>query len=344
MSATGGPLRALVTGGGGFMGATLVRMLRARGDAVRVLARGDYPAVRALGAETVRGDVVDAAQARAAAKGVDVVFHVAAKAGMWGDAAEYEAVNVTGTQNVIDACRAEGVAALVHTSSPSVTFDGKDTPNADERLPYGARFTFHYPRTKAEAERRVLAANGPTLKTTALRPHLIYGPGDPHLFPRLAARALQGRLRVVGDGKNKLDVTYVDNAAHAHVLAGDALLRGDAKNAGKAYFVTDGEPVVAWEWLNRIFVEAGVPPATKRVPYGVAYATGWALEGVWSALRLKGDPPMTRFVAEGVARTHTYDLTAARRDFGYAPLVDGAAAAARTIPWLREEVAAGRIA
>lgn len=341
-------MKALVTGGGGFMGKSLVQMLVARGDEVRVLARGDYPEVRALGAETRRGDITDAAAVREACRGVDVVFHVAAKAGMWGKAAEYEAINVRGTQNVLDACVHEGVVRLVHTSSPSVTFNGTDTPNADESLPYGERFTFHYPRTKAEAERRVLSANGAQTKngpllTTALRPHLIYGPGDPHLFPRLAARAMQRRLRIVGDGKNRLDVTYVDNAAHAHVLAADRLKDPASPPSGKAYFISDGEPVEAWSWLNGIFEQAGVPKVERAIPYGVAFGAGALLEGVWSLFGLKDDPPMTRFVAEGIAKTHFYDLSAARRDLGYEPLVKNADAVARTVPWLKAEVDAGRI-
>lgn len=336
-------MRALVTGGGGFMGKALVEQLRARGDDVRVLARGDHPAVRALGAETIRGDVADAATVRAAARGVDVVFHVAAKAGMWGRAADYEAVNVVGTQNVIDACLAEGVGRLVHTSSPSVTFDGGDHAGADESLPYPSTFLFHYPRTKAEAERRVLAANGASLRTTAIRPHLIYGPGDPHILPRLVARAKSGRLRIVGDGTNKVDMTYVDNAAHAHVLAADALARDASPAAGKAYFVSDGEPVSPWEWLNGILSRVGVPPVRRRVSARAAFVVGAACEAVWATLRLRGDPPMTRFVAAELATSHWFDVGAARRDLGYAPIVRAAEGTERTVPWLADELRAGRI-
>ena len=343
-------MKAVVTGGGGFLGQAMVKMLIDRGDEVTVLGRSDYPDVAALGATCVRGDVVDLKLVKDVLAGADVVFHVAAKAGVWGKAADYDSANIEGTQNVIDACRARQVSRLVHTSSPSVTFDGGDAVNADESLPYPKRHLYHYGRSKAEAERRVLASNaaphinGPSvLLTTALRPHIIYGPGDPHILPRLIARHRQGRLRIVGDGTNTIDVTYVDNGAHAHLLAADALGLVNPKNAGKAYFISDGQPVVPWQWLNAIFAKLDLPPLTKRVPYGAAVAIGTVLEGVWAMLSLKGEPPMTRFVAAQLGTSHHYNLDNARRDIGYEPIVDGATAIARTVPWLREEIAAGRL-
>ncbi|MDP2343361.1 MAG: NAD-dependent epimerase/dehydratase family protein [Deltaproteobacteria bacterium] len=343
-------MKALVTGGGGFLGKAIVKMLVDRGDDVVVLGRSEYPEVKALGATTIKGDVADAAIVKDAVRDIDVVFHVAAKAGVWGDAADYDSANIQGTQNVIDACLARGVSRLVHTSSPSVTFDGGDAVNADESLPYPSKHLYHYGRTKAEAERRVLGANaqphkkGPTLLlTTALRPHIIYGPGDPHILPRMVARHRQGRLRIVGDGTNKIDVTYVDNAAHAHLLAADALGQPQPKNAGKPYFVSDGHPVVPWQWLNEIFSAVGLPPLTRSIPYPIAVGVGALLEGAWSLFSLKGEPPMTRFVAAQLGTSHHYDLSNARRDLGYEPLVDPEAALAKTIPWLKAEMAAGRL-
>jgi 2-alkyl-3-oxoalkanoate reductase len=343
-------MKAAVTGGGGFLGKAIVRMLVARGDEVTVLGRSRYPDVEALGATCVQGDVVDLALVKDVVAGTDVVFHVAAKAGVWGEARAYESANIEGTQNVIDACVARGVSRLVHTSSPSVTFDGGHAENADESLPYPKVHLHHYGRTKAEAERRVLAANaaahrhGPqVLLTTALRPHIIYGPGDPHILPRLVARHRQGRLRIVGDGTNRVDVTYVENGAHAHLLAADALARDNPKNAGKAYFISDGHPVVPWQWVNRIFAAIGLPPLTKRVPYGVASVIGAAMEGAWGALRLGGEPPMTRFVAAQLGTSHWYNLAGARRDLGYEPVVDPETALAATIPWLKAELDAGRL-
>lgn len=343
-------MKAVVTGGGGFLGKAIVRMLVQRGDDVVVLGRSRYPDVEALGATCVQGDVADLATVKDVVADKDVVFHVAAKAGVWGDPGEYEHANVFGTQNVIDACVARGVGRLVHTSSPSVTFDGGDAAGADESLPYPTSHLYHYGRTKAEAERRVLAANatahkkGPqVLLTTALRPHIIYGPGDPHILPRMIARHRQGRLRIVGDGTNNIDITYVDNGAHAHLLAADALGRDNPKNAGKPYFISDGVPVVPWLWLNSIFAELGLPLLHKRIPYGAARAVGAVLEGAWSVFSLKGEPPMTRFVAAQLGTSHWYNLGAARRDLGYEAIVDPAAALQTTIPWLKAEIAAGRL-
>jgi 2-alkyl-3-oxoalkanoate reductase len=238
-------VKVLVTGGGGFVGFHVARMLRERGDEVRTIARGDYPKVAALGVEHVRADLADKAATHAAAKGIDAVVHVAAKAGVWGKAADYEKSNIDGTQNVIDACLAHGVERLVMTSSPSVTFSGGDAKNANESLPYPQKHLYDYGRTKAEAERRVLAANatphakgaargGGVLLTCALRPHLVFGEGDPHIIPRLVSRAKAGRLRWIGDPEALVDVTYVENAAHAHLLALDALAADKAKAAGKA--------------------------------------------------------------------------------------------------------------
>lgn len=343
-------MKAVVTGGGGFLGKAMVKMLIDRGDDVTVLGRSDYPDVAAMGAVCVKGDVADLKTVKEVFGGADVVFHVAAKAGVWGKASDYDSANIDGTQNVIDACIARQVGRLVHTSSPSVTFDGGDAVNADESLPYPKTHLYDYGRTKAEAERRVLAANatphkgGPSvLLTTALRPHIIYGPGDPHILPRMIARHRQGRLRIVGDGTNKIDVTYVDNGAHAHLLAADALGLPNPKNAGKAYFISDGHPVVPWQWLNKMFASLDLPPLTKRVPYGAAVVLGSVLEGVWGAFSLKGEPPMTRFVAAQLGTSHFYSLKNARNDIGYEPIVDVDTAMARTVPWLRAEIAAGRL-
>ncbi|MFZ5478162.1 MAG: NAD-dependent epimerase/dehydratase family protein [Myxococcota bacterium] len=319
-------MRALVTGGGGFLGRRIVEMLQARGDEVVVLARGEYPDL-----PLVRGDVSDADAVRRAAEGCDAVFHVAAKAGVWGPRAEYERSNIVGTQNVLAACLGLGVRTLVYTSSPSVVFDGAEHVDAKNDLPYPDHYEAIYPATKARAERLVLEANGPKLATVALRPHLIYGPGDPHLLPRLFARQKAGRLRIVGDGENRVSLTFVDNAASAHVAACDALKRG-APFSGKAFFVNDAEPVRVWDWLNELFEHVGLPRVTRRVPLWAARAAGGLAEAVWS-LGLDGEPPMTRFVAQQLATTHTYDLGPARDAFGWTPPVAGNEALARTAAW-----------
>ena len=325
-------MNALVTGGGGFLGRALVERLLYAGHTVTAASRGEYPELRSLGARTVHMEVKDAASVRAAAEGHDIVFHAAAKTGVWGPRGEFVSTNVSGTENVLAACRACGTTRLIYTSSPSVVFDGRDQVNASNDLPYPGRYECAYPETKAAAERLVLAANGPALATLALRPHLIWGPRDPHLLPRLFARARSRRLRVVGDGRNRVSLTYVDNAAAAHVLAGERLAAG-APWAGKAYFVNDAEPVELWPWLNALLGRIGLSPARGRVPLPVARAAGAAAEGVWSLLHLGGEPPLTRFVASQLATSHWYDLGPASTAFGYAPVVGPEEALEKTVAW-----------
>lgn len=313
-------MKALVTGGGGFLGGAIVRLLRERGDTVRSFSRQSYPALDALGVEQVRGDLSDRAAVQSAAARCDIVFHVAAKAGVWGPWSDYYRANVLGTENVIVACRANSIGRLIFTSSPSVTFAGIDQKGVDESESYPKRFLAHYPHTKALAEQAILAANGPELATVALRPHLIWGPGDPHLVPRLIERARAGRLKRVGRASKLVDTVYVDNAAAAHLLAADRLGPGSVV-AGKVYFISQGEPEPLWDFVNKVLAAAGLPPMTRSVPAGVAYATGAILEGLYRLLRLRGEPPMTRFVARQLSTAHWFDLTAARRDLGYVPAV-----------------------
>ncbi len=329
-------MKALVTGGGGFLGHAIVQQLRGRGDAVRSFSRQRYPALDALGVEQAAGDLADADAVAVAVAGCDVVFHVAAKAGVWGPAAEYERANVLGTRHVLAACRRHGVRRLVFTSSPSVVGAGHDIRGGDESLPYPRHYLAHYPRTKAQAEREILAANGTDLATVALRPHLIWGPGDHHLIPRLLARARAGQLRQVGDGSNRVDVTYIGNAAAAHLLAADRLAPG-ATAGGRAYFISDGEPVLLWPFINRVLAEAGLPPVRRRIPAAVAYAAGAVLEAVYGLLRRPDEPRMTRFLARQLSTSHWFDISAARRDLGYEPAVSTEEGLRRLGAWLRSQ-------
>jgi nucleoside-diphosphate-sugar epimerase len=326
---------SLVTGAGGFLGGCVVEQLLARGERVKALMRREPPELEALGAEYVLGDVRDAAAVEAACRGVDVVHHVAAVAGVWGPWKHYYDTNVTGTENVIRACQRAGVKRLVFTSSPSVTFAGRDQCGVDESMPYAEKWLAHYPHTKALAEKLVLEANGRDgLLTCALRPHLIWGPGDQHLIPRLLARARKGQLRQVGAGKNLIDAVYVDNAAAAHLLAADALAPRAAV-CGKAYFITNGEPVNCWEWINEILVRAGITPVKRRVPLWVAYTAGAVMEGVWRLLGRTDEPRMTRFLAAQLGTSHYFDVSAARRELGYVPRVSMAEGMNRLTAWLR---------
>lgn len=310
----GASMRVLVTGGGGFLGAAICRRLVAAGHEVAAVARGSYPALEALGVRLYRGDLAEEAAVDAAFAGRDLVFHAAAKAGVWGPEAEFRRSNVEATAVVLRLCRRHGVSRLVYTSSPSVVFGAADHEGAGNDLPYPDSYLAHYPRTKAEAERAVLAANGAELATVALRPHLIWGPGDPHLLPRLVARARAGRLRRVGEGRNRVSLTFVENAAAAHIQAASVLAPG-ASWAGRPYFVNDPEPVVLWDWFNGLFQRIGVPPVTASVSPGLARAAGAAAEWIWG-FGLSGEPPMTRFVAEQLWRSHWYDLAPAIQAFG----------------------------
>ncbi len=329
-------MKALVTGGGGFLGKAIVRQLVGRGDAVRSFSRGDYPELRALGVDVRRGDVADRASASDAVRGCDVVFHIAAKAGIWGTAAEYEQANVEGTRNVIEACRREGIGRLVFASSPSVIYAGRPLEGANESLPYPAHFEADYPRTKAAAEQLVLAANGPDLRTVALRPHLIWGPGDTNLVPRIIERARSGQLRLVGDGRALIDTVYIDNAAEAHVLAADRLQEGSPV-CGQVYFVTNGEPTPVADIVNGILRAAGLPPVQRSVPAGVAWFAGALMEGSYRLLGKTEEPRMTRFLAHQLSTAHWFDITAARRDLGYAPRVTIAEGLERLERSLREK-------
>ncbi|WP_026204603.1 NAD-dependent epimerase/dehydratase family protein [Actinomycetospora chiangmaiensis] len=316
-------MRALVTGGGGFLGGAVVDALLARGDDVTSVARGDYPSLRARGVTTMRGDLADPAVARSAVEDVDVVFHVAARAGISGSTASFRRSNVDATRTLLDACRAAGVDRFVFTSTPSVVHAGDDIRGGDESLPYATHFDSPYPETKAEAERLVLAADSPALATVALRPHLVWGPGDTQLVPRILDRARSGRLRLVGDGGAIIDTTYVDDAAQAHLDAADRLAPG-AACAGRPYFITSGDPRPVRELVNGIVTAGGLEPISATVPLPVAVAAGAVVETVWKGLERivsVGDPPMTRFLARQLATDHWFDISAAKRDLGYAPQV-----------------------
>jgi len=314
-------MKALVTGGGGFLGLYIVEQLLQAGEDVRVLCRGRYSALESLGVEVIQGDIRDPQIVRKACRGIEAVFHTAAIPGIWGDWSLYHSINTTGTLHVLDACRSEGVRRLIYTSSPSVVFDGNDHIDADESLPYPATWLCHYPHSKALAEQAVLAAsNAAELRTVSLRPHLIWGPRDNHLIPRLIQKAGSGRLRRVGDGTNVVSVSYVENAAAAHLQAEKALRDSD-RPAGRAYFINEPQAVNLWDWINLLLQRAGLPPLRKSISASAASRIGAVLEWTWTTLKLKGEPPMTRFVAAQLAGSHSYSIAAAQRDFGYCPLV-----------------------
>ncbi|NDY94984.1 NAD-dependent epimerase/dehydratase family protein [Wenzhouxiangella limi] len=312
-------MKILVTGGGGFLGQAIVRRVIERGDAVVSLNRSAYPELEALGVTCRLGDIADPEAVLAAAEGCEAVVHVAARAGPGLHAPDFERPNVVGTENVLAACARHDIPILVYTSSPSVVHGGGDIENGDESLPYAEHFQAPYPETKARAERLVLAASGPDLKSCALRPHLIWGPGDNQLLPRLVEKNRAGRLRLPAPEK-KIDTVYIDNAADAHLLALDNLA-GPATAAGKAYFISNGEPLANGEIIARLLEAAGERPNIRSVAPAVAHALAAAVEGAWRLTGRRSDPPLSRFVVEHLATAHWYDIAAARRDLAYEPTV-----------------------
>ena len=320
-------MRIIVTGCGGFLGSEIVRQLIGRGDEVVGLSRGDYPPLRRIGMTAIRGDLTDIDFVRASIIDADAVIHTAAKAGAWGSYDGYHQVNTVATEHIIDACRRSNIGALVHCSSPSVTFAGDHQRGVDESEPYPDKFLCAYPQTKMLAEIAVLAADrtptdgGGSLRTIALRPHLIWGVGDPHLAPRVIGRAAAGKLRIVGHGNNRVDMVHVANAAAAHRNALDALIQRPDDVGGRPFFITDDDPVDCWQWIDDLCSLAGVaPPPRRRVPYRVAYAAGAALEMVYRLTGRSAEPPMTRFVAAQLAKDHYFDITAAKTLLGYRPI------------------------
>jgi nucleoside-diphosphate-sugar epimerase len=325
----------LVTGGGGFIGRSMVRALLDRGERVRVLCRGDYPLLREWGVDLRRGDIRDRDVVAAAVEGCDAVFHTAAHIDLWGPYETFFAVNTLGTRHIIDACHQHGVPKLVYTSTPSVVHSGDSVSGVDESAPYPSHFEAHYPATKALAEQEVLAANGNALSTVAIRPHLVWGPEDSSALPRLVARAKTGRLRMVGRPQ-KIDTTYIDNAVEAHLLAFDRLRPGSPV-AGKAYFITQDEPLDGPTFINDMLDAAGLPPVTRTIPAPIARSAAALAEAVWNTFRLQSEPPVTRFLVSQLATAHWYDISAARRDLGYDPKVSYREGMVRLEAWARDQ-------
>jgi nucleoside-diphosphate-sugar epimerase len=321
----------LVTGGNGFVGRYIVEMLLARGERVRVIGRGSYPELEALGAQCFQVDLAAPESAVGLGKamaGVEVVFHVAAKAGIWGTFEDFYRNNVTATQRVLRAAARAGVPKLVYTSSPSVVIGEDDLENVDESMPYPEHFLGPYPHTKSLAERFVLARQD--IATTAIRPHLIWGPRDPHIFPRLIARARKGHLVRVGPGANKVDVTYVENVAEAHLQAAGALGERSPLR-GRAYFIGQEQPVNLWTFIDQVVTGAGCRPVRRQISGRTAMRLATLIEYVYTQLGLRQEPPLTRLIVSQMTQSHWFDHSAAQRDFGYGPRISTEEGLRRTL-------------
>ena len=312
-------MRALVTGGGGFLGSGIAKSLHNKQHDVTIVGRRDYPKIPE-GIKRQKGDIRDFEFLRQSIKGIDAVFHTAAFPGIWGKSDDFYTINVDGTRNVIKSCLINGVQKLIFTSSPSVVYGNSDLEGVDETIPYPNTYLCEYPRTKAIAEELVIQANGPDLATVSIRPHLIWGPGDPHLIPRILAKADSGRLARVGQGNNKVDIIYIDNAVHAHIQACGELGFGKPC-AGQVYFISDGEPVNLWDWINTVLKNTRRPSIEKNISYQNATRIGFMFEKLYGWLNIKSEPPMTRFLASQLATSHYFNISRARRDIGYEPVI-----------------------
>ncbi|MBW2247278.1 MAG: NAD-dependent epimerase/dehydratase family protein [Deltaproteobacteria bacterium] len=328
------PKKVLVTGGGGFLGSAIVTRLVERKYHVRSFSRSPYPELSSMGIEQIQGDICNKSEIEHALRGVDLVFHTAAKAGIWGNYSDYYRTNVTGTQNVIAGCKKHHISRLIYTSSPSVVFNGTDMEGVNESVPYPATYHAYYPQTKAIAEQVVIKAAGQGLMTIILRPHLIWGPGDKHFVPRIIARA--NRLVRVGNGKNLIDTIYIDNAADAHILAADALEK-NPKLSGNIYFISQGDPVPLWDMINHILKAAGLAPVRRSMPRNMAWLIGVMLELVYRSFNISKEPRMTRFLADELAKAHWFDISAAGKDLGYAPRISIKEGLRRLERWLQNK-------
>lgn len=329
--------KVLVTGGGGFLGSALVKRLVGMGITPVVLGRQTYPELERIGAVQFRGDIRDTLAVSTASNGCDTIFHVAAKAGVWGSRREYFSTNCEGTASVIRACQVNSIPRLVYTSTPSVVFDGVDIDGGTETLPYGRSPLCHYAETKIMAEKMVLEANGKETQTVALRPHLIWGPGDTNLIPRLVERGMKGLIKQVGDGRNMVDISYIDNVVDAHILAAQNLESVTPVAAGKAYFISQGKPVALWSWIAELFALLHIPPPSRTVSFRKAYVAGKVLESLYRLFRVEKEPLMTRFVAEQLAKSHWFSIASAHNDFGYSPRISTEVGMKRLVEWVRQQ-------
>ncbi len=323
----------LVTGGGGFLGKAIVKKLLMKELRVTSFSRNFYADLDKIGVVQIRGDLSDSTCVSNAFEGIDAVFHVAAKPGIWGKYADYHRTNVLGTENVIASCVKNNVKQLIYTSSPSVIFDENDMENVDESVPYPEKYLAPYPKTKAIAEKLVREASKKGLNTIIIRPHLIWGPYDNHLVPGILKRA--GRLKCVGRKDDLVDTIYVDNAADAHVWASEKLFLNPSLS-GNVYFVSQDEPVSKWVMANAFLEAAGFPPIKGHVSAKTAYLAGAFFETIYRFFRIKNEPPMTRFAAKELSTSHWFNIERAKKELGYVPKISTKDGLIKLREWLSQ--------
>lgn len=313
-------MNVLVTGGGGFIGMALIKRLNAEGHRVTSYSRREYPLHWALGISSIQADITNLESLEEACKDKDIVFHLAAKVGIWGKYDEYYATNVTGTSNIIKASRKQGVKGIVFTSASGVVFDGSDLEGIDETYPYPEKHGSHYTATKAMAEKMIIDANSDRLRTISLRPHLVWGPYDSHLIPGILRRASSGRLRRIGNKEHFIDTTYIDNMVDSLILAAKAL-ESNSDATGRNFFITNGEPARVWDFVNSIIQIAGHGPVQKKIPEKVAMTAAGFAEWSHKFFNIHSEPFMTRFAIRELCTNHWFDITSAKEVLGYEPRV-----------------------
>jgi nucleoside-diphosphate-sugar epimerase len=317
-------MRILVTGGGGFLGTHIIQeLLKKTTNIVTNFSRHSYPHLEDMGVPTMRGDVTNKEDVQKVLdQGFEAIFHVAALAGVWGRYEDYFSINYLGTKHLLEEAKARGIQKFIYTSTPSVVFNKEDLMGVGEEQPYATEFLTAYAETKTMAEKLVLQMNdSKSFLTCAIRPHLIWGPGDPHLFPRVIQKGREGKLRVIGSGENLVDIIYVENAAYAHVLALEKLHPGSAV-CGQAYFVGQERAVRLWDFINQILSFAQIEPVMKSMDLMTAYRLGWFFEKVYKLAGInRPEPAMTRFVALNLGKSHYFSHDKAKRDLGYVPRI-----------------------
>ena len=325
-------MRVLVTGGSSLIGAGVAAALVARGDDVTVQQRSRSAALAQLDVRQELGDIRDPDVVQTAADGCDAIVHLAAKVGVVGEWEEYRSINVDGTRNVIAAAQRRGIGRVVHVSSPSVAHGGEPIIGGGADEPMLGRRHAWYPESKAMAEIDALRAASDELGVVAIRPHLVWGPGDTQLVGRIVERAAAGRLALVGGGRALVDTTYIDNAVDGVVAALDSVVPG-APCSGRAYVVSNGEPRTIRELVEGICRAAGVPFEPRSVSLRVGRSVGAAVERIWPLLRRDDEPPLTQFLAEQLGTAHWFDPRPARDDLGWTPSVSIDDGLARLAAW-----------
>jgi len=311
--------KVLVTGGAGFLGRALSQKLKALGFKVLILSRGRYPELIEQGFECRSVNLGSQPEKlKDACRGAAAVFHVAAKVEMWGKYKDFYETNVLGTKNLLEACKLNAVKSLIFTSSPSVIADGSDLLGINESYPYPKNYIAYYPMTKAIAEREVRKAGREgELRTISLRPHLIFGPGDTNLIPTVVAKANSGALKKIGDAQNLADFSYIEDCVEAHLCAMRALDE-NPDLSGEVYFISQGEPVKLWWWIEEVLRFKGIALPNTKVSKSLAY-TAAGLSEVMARLGLIKTPSLTRFLVSEMSSSHYFDISKAKKELGYMP-------------------------